>query len=170
MDEPRLAWVTKEAAAAAALPFDGWSTAIKTGAKVLAQFSADKLWYRGYVEKVINPLSKTEQFDVYFIDYGNLERLPADRLRPMDAALMAVAPQAQCAKLAYLTVPELDSEEFGYPAADAVDALVGGGQKLMCQTLTVQRVPGGHPRDAAGMAHVVLYAPGSEVEGDITQV
>jgi staphylococcal nuclease domain-containing protein 1 len=44
------------------------------------------------------------KYDVYFIDFGNREALPSDRVRPMEAALAAVPAQAKPAGLAYLKV------------------------------------------------------------------
>lgn len=44
------------------------------------------------------------KYEVYFIDYGNKERLPSDRVRPIDAALAAVPAQARVAELAYVQV------------------------------------------------------------------
>lgn len=44
------------------------------------------------------------KYEVFFMDYGNRERLPSDRVRPADAALAAVPAQARAATLAYLRV------------------------------------------------------------------
>ena len=38
------------------------------GSLCLAQFSLDKQWYRGYVERVN---TKEPMYDVFFIDFGN---------------------------------------------------------------------------------------------------
>lgn len=45
-----------------------------------------------YIER-LHP--KEPRFEVRFLDYGNAERLPAERIRKMEAAVAAVAPQAQ---------------------------------------------------------------------------
>jgi staphylococcal nuclease domain-containing protein 1 len=44
------------------------------------------------------------KYEVYFIDFGNKEKLPSERVRTIDAALSAVPPQARPAALAYLKV------------------------------------------------------------------
>jgi hypothetical protein len=44
------------------------------------------------------------KYEVYFIDFGNKEKLPSERVRTIDAALSAVPPQARPAGLAYLKV------------------------------------------------------------------
>lgn len=44
------------------------------------------------------------KYEVYFIDFGNREKLPSERVRTIDAALSAVPPQARPAGLAYLKV------------------------------------------------------------------
>lgn len=57
--------------------------------------------YRGYIERV----SPTEpRFEVYFIDFGNREKLNTEDVRPLDAALSAVPAQARPACLAYVKV------------------------------------------------------------------
>jgi staphylococcal nuclease domain-containing protein 1 len=59
-------------------------------------------------EPIIQPTGQVHpsepRFEVFFIDYGNHERLPSDRIKPCDAALAAVPAQAKAAQLAYLRV------------------------------------------------------------------
>lgn len=57
--------------------------------------------YRGFVERV-SPVEP--KYDVYFIDFGNREKLSSERVRTIDAALAAVPAQARPACLAYLKV------------------------------------------------------------------
>lgn len=57
--------------------------------------------YRGYIERV-NPTEP--RFEVYFIDFGNKEKLNTEDVRPLDAALSAVPAQARPACLAYVKV------------------------------------------------------------------
>lgn len=57
--------------------------------------------YRGYIERV-NP--QEPRFEVYFIDFGNKEKLNTEDVRPLDAALSAVPAQARPACLAYVKV------------------------------------------------------------------
>ena len=71
------------------------------GQLCLGQYSLDNQWYRAYVERAN---AKDSTYDVFFIDYGNKEKLPAKRVRVMDAALAAVPAQAIQANLAYIKV------------------------------------------------------------------
>jgi hypothetical protein len=57
--------------------------------------------YRGYIERV-SP--QEPRFEVYFIDFGNKEKLNTEDVRPLDAALSAVPAQARPACLAYVKV------------------------------------------------------------------
>ena len=43
-------------------------------------------------------------YDVYFVDYGNREKVDSRKVRTMDAALAAVPPQVHLATLAYIKV------------------------------------------------------------------
>jgi staphylococcal nuclease domain-containing protein 1 len=52
------------------------------------------------------------KYEVYFIDFGNKEKLPSERVRTIDAALSAVPPQARPAGLAYLKVRKTRSLRF----------------------------------------------------------
>ena len=116
-----MSWVARTCAELAASNFDGFATAApRPGALCLAQFSADDLWYRGFVESVSGQATKNEKFWVYFVDFGNSEAVPASRLKPLAggpptaASLAAVAPLAAPAELAYLRVPQLgDSDAAG---------------------------------------------------------
>ena len=71
------------------------------GQLCLGQYSLDNQWYRAYVERV-NSVAST--YDVFFIDYGNKEKLTDKRVRLMDNALAAVPPQALLACLANVKV------------------------------------------------------------------
>jgi staphylococcal nuclease domain-containing protein 1 len=49
------------------------------------------------------------RFEVYFIDFGNKEKLNSEDVRPLDAALSAVPAQARPAQLAYVKVGDARS-------------------------------------------------------------
>ncbi|KAJ3053433.1 hypothetical protein HK097_004281 [Rhizophlyctis rosea] len=89
----------------------------RAGEYAAAQFTSDNAWYRARVKKV-NP-DKT--YTVSYIDYGNSETIPASRLRPLDKefSIQTLPAQSQEAKLAYITVPELDAD-YGQEAYDFV--------------------------------------------------
>ena len=77
---------------------------LPVGALCLGRFSADDCWYRARVEAVDSGDPVAPRFSLFFIDFGNREAVPADRVRPIDAQLAAVPPQAQLCALAYLKV------------------------------------------------------------------
>ena len=61
------------------------------------------------------------------MDFGNTEVVSVADVRPMEAALAAVAPLATAAQLAYVRVPDLADAEWGVTAAEVLSDLVGGG-------------------------------------------
>ncbi|KAF8068404.1 elongation factor G [Scenedesmus sp. PABB004] len=160
--EPRVAWL-EEQLRTLGLEDAPPGTGLVQGAQCVGQFSLDNNWYRGYVERV----SPTEpKYEVFFVDFGNREALPSDRVRPIDAALAAVPPQARPAALAYLRVPGLD-EEFGADAAATLAALVGGGRRFTATVVRRERGGGArekHPRKAADKLFVSLVSEDGEVD------
>ncbi|KAL0905168.1 hypothetical protein M5K25_027353 [Dendrobium thyrsiflorum] len=92
----------------------------KKGDIVLAQFSLDKSWNRALI--VNGPRGPVESlndnFEVFYIDYGNQETVPYSRLRHLDSSVSSSSPGlAQLCKLAYIKVPDLD-DDFGQEAAE----------------------------------------------------
>lgn len=80
---------------------------LKVGQLCVAQYSADGQLYRAYVERV----NMTEpQYDIFFIDYGNKEKVNSKAVRPISAALAAVPPQAHLCTLAYIKVCALSKD------------------------------------------------------------
>ncbi|KAI8465187.1 MAG: hypothetical protein J3K34DRAFT_473642 [Monoraphidium minutum] len=157
VEEPRVRWVEEQLKGLSL--GDAATPAISQGSLALARFTLDDNWYRAYVEKV-HPAEP--KYEVFFLDYGNRERLPSDRMRPCDAALAAVPPQAKAAQLAYLRIPGLD-EEFGQDAASTLAALVGGGKRLRASVIGCERgARERHPAKAAGKLIVVLKEEGAE--------
>nr|XP_018897885.1 PREDICTED: uncharacterized protein LOC109031053 isoform X1 [Bemisia tabaci] len=59
------------------------------GAKCLAQYKDDKLWYRAHVKKI-----NKEEVTVGFIDYGNLEICQKAELKELPSQLASVKPLA----------------------------------------------------------------------------
>lgn len=66
---------------------------------------------RGAVE------SPKDQFEVFYIDYGNQEVVPYSHLRPIDPSVSAAPGLAQLCNLAYIKVPDVE-EDFGQEAAE----------------------------------------------------
>ena len=92
----------------------------KEGDFVVAQFSQDEEWYRAVVSSCSEDGST---FDLVFVDYGNLESVPLDKLRRPDPSLAIHPPLAyEC----FLTEVELLPSED-----DEVDAEQAASQKMM---------------------------------------
>ena len=81
-----------------------------------AQFSADNIWYRAKIIKVVE-----KAYSVLYIDYGNSEVVPGPRLRTLPPAFSVskLKPQANEAQLAYIDLPGTESE-FALMAIDAL--------------------------------------------------
>ncbi|XP_050376067.1 ribonuclease TUDOR 1 [Argentina anserina] len=90
----------------------------KKGDVVLAQFSQDNSWNRAMIVNAPRGAveSSKDNFEVFYIDYGNKENVPYSQLRPLDSSVSSAPGSAQLCGLAYLKVPTLD-EEYGEEAA-----------------------------------------------------
>lgn len=166
-DEPRVAWVARECAAAGAAAAPEQAVRLAAGQKVLAKFSVDGQWYRGYVESVVDPTSKREAAVVYFLDFGNKEKVAKADIRPLEAALAAPPPLAAAAQLAFVRVPELTDTDFGEAAAEVLADIVGGGKKYTMRVIGRVRptAASAHPATAAGTLEVVLTPPPAAAGG-----
>lgn len=71
---------------------------IKKGTLCAAKFAIDERWYRASVIKSIGK----GQFEVYFIDFGNVEHINGDDLKRLPASLMGYGPQAKECELAFV--------------------------------------------------------------------
>ncbi|XP_074275128.1 ribonuclease TUDOR 1-like [Silene latifolia] len=92
----------------------------KKGDLVLAQFSADNSWNRAMIVNVPRggiAQSQKDEFEVFYIDYGNQELLPYSRLRPVPPSVHSAPGSAQLCSLAFLKVPSLE-EDYGQEAAE----------------------------------------------------
>lgn len=90
---------------------------IERGQKVVALFSEDGAWYRGYVEKVMG-----EQCKVRFVDYGNSDIVAKESLRLPTDELLKEKSQAALCKLT--GVRPLQSGNYTADAKDIFDSLV----------------------------------------------
>ncbi|KAI9102856.1 hypothetical protein DFS34DRAFT_577116 [Phlyctochytrium arcticum] len=87
----------------------------RVGDYVSAQFTADDAWYRARIRKAHGT---TNTYNVLYVDYGNSETIPLSRLRPLDPKFSTstinggLTSQAVEAKLAYVELPEDDSDEY----------------------------------------------------------
>ena len=105
------------------------------GVMCAGRFTADDQWYRVCVERVdrqaLTNDAAAAAYDCFFVDFGNAERLPAARLRPLPAEAMAVPPLAQPAALDALKVPAV-GEEYGDEAAQLLADLTAGREFECC--------------------------------------
>ncbi|GAB2278323.1 Translin-1 [Dionaea muscipula] len=91
----------------------------KKGDVVLAQFSADNSWNRAMIVTVPSGgvvKSPQDEFEVFYVDYGNQEKVPYSRLRPTDSSVLSTPGLAKLCSLAYLRVPSL-ADDGGEDAA-----------------------------------------------------
>ena len=118
----------------------------KIGDVCVAQFSADRAWYRARVEGRAG-----DGFQVLFVDYGNSETVPLARLRPIPGSVPTVAQvpaQAVEYRLAYIKPPR--DEELAREASALVEEVLAerGGQ-VGCKIEFKER---------SGRVHATLYS------------
>ncbi|KMT07827.1 hypothetical protein BVRB_6g146390 [Beta vulgaris subsp. vulgaris] len=97
----------------------------KKGDLVLAQFTADNSWNRAMIVNVPrggSVQSPKDEFEVFYIDYGNQEVLPYSRLRPLPPSVNSVPGLAQLCSLAFVKIPSLE-EDYGQEAAEYLSEL-----------------------------------------------
>lgn len=88
---------------------------IKKGTLCAAKFATDEAWYRA---SVIGSVGKG-QYEVYFIDFGNVEVVNGNDLKRLPQSLMGLEPQSKQCELAFIQTQKLE-QEFGKEAAKAV--------------------------------------------------
>lgn len=76
----------------------------KAGDLVAARFTEDNEWYRA---KIRRNDREAQHADVVYVDYGNSERIPWSRLRPLSAqfSVQKLKPQASDAVLSFIQFP-----------------------------------------------------------------
>eukprot|EP00798_Chlamydomonas_sp_ICE-L_P007216 gene7216-323_t len=159
--EPRVAWIAEQLRAVAEADAPAIPPELRNGQLCLAQFSADKQWYRAHIERVN---MKEPLYDIYFIDFGNREKVNSKNTRIIDSALSAVPPQARMCNLAHVKVPEAGSEQSA-EAKYLLGQIVGAGQPLLAHVSGREKfgVKDKHPKYAAGKMTITLIDPQNDV-------
>ncbi|RKP10055.1 hypothetical protein THASP1DRAFT_22190 [Thamnocephalis sphaerospora] len=114
---PRLALHHKQSSAAPAQPYRP-----KNNELCSARFTEDNQWYRARVRRHVDGGKSVE---VHYIDYGNAETLPLERVRPLPDNFTKLPAQSREAVFAFLKVPARSSD-YGDEAAQCIGNLVGG--------------------------------------------
>ncbi|MCO5577351.1 hypothetical protein L7F22_031180 [Adiantum nelumboides] len=97
----------------------------KKGEIVMAEFSADCSWNRSMVVNAPWQAASKDGYEVFYIDYGNQEKVPLSRLRPLDSSISFGTPGlALLLNFAYVRIPELE-EDYGQEAAEYLSSLIG---------------------------------------------
>ncbi|RKP40139.1 hypothetical protein BJ085DRAFT_24850 [Dimargaris cristalligena] len=94
----------------------------KVGDICCAQFTIDNQWYRARIDQIQNNVAQ-----VFYIDYGNSEALPFNRLRPLPAAFAKLSAQAHVASLACLKAIPKD-QEYGMDAYERLRSMIENRQ------------------------------------------
>ena len=134
----------------------------KTGDLVAAQFSEDGEWYRAKVRR--NDREKKEA-EVVYIDYGNSENLPWNKLRPLTQpqfSTQTLKPQAVDAVLSFLQFPDpTTSKEY---VDDAVAYLT---QKTADKRLVANVDHTAPPAEGATLSVTLLEADSKGIEDSV---
>ena len=99
---------------------------IKIGTICAAKFDVDDNWYRGRVEKSIHS-DDEHLYEVYFMDFGNRNDIPASCLKKIENDLVKYPPLAHRCTLAYIDVPGSD-KTFGPDAAKFLKEQLWGNE------------------------------------------
>lgn len=126
----------------------------KTGDLVSARFSEDNQWYRARVRANDRTARVAE---VVYIDYGNTEKIPWAKLRPLDGTRFGVSrlrPQAVDAALSFVQLPT--ASDYFKDAVDFIASLVSGRQLVGCFDFVDSR---------EGLSYVTVFDPKTD-DGD----
>ena len=108
--------------------------------------------------------SPKDNFEVFYIDYGNQEVVTYSQLRPIDPAVSAAPALAQLCSLAYIKVPSLE-EDFGQESAEYLSEQTLSGPKEFRAKIEEKDASGGKAKgQGTGMIlSVTLVAVDAEI-------
>ncbi|KAL2269579.1 hypothetical protein VTJ83DRAFT_1763 [Remersonia thermophila] len=130
----------------------------KAGDYVAAQFSEDGEWYRARVRSNDRAAKVAE---VVYIDYGNSEKQPWSKLRPLTQPQFSVQklkPQAIDTQLSFVQLP--NSEDYLRDAVSFLYDLTEGRKLVGCFDYVDAK---------EGVSYVTLYDPASEKSANATE-
>jgi len=99
-------------------------TPIKIGTICAAKFDEDNNWYRARVDRAMHS-DNEHLYEVYFMDFGNKNDVPASNLKKIQNDLIGYPPLAHQCSLAYVRVPKGD-KTFGSEAAGTFKEMLWG--------------------------------------------
>jgi len=94
------------------------SLPIKNGTLCAAKFPDDNKYYRALVK---SHNKEKQEFQVEFIDYGNIENVSLDDLIKLDGSISSIPPQAMYCELAYMKYSKMSMKKAVDKYPDFVD-------------------------------------------------
>ncbi|KAJ2884312.1 hypothetical protein H4R27_002193 [Coemansia aciculifera] len=119
----------------------------KAGQLVAACYTVGDEWHRA---RVVKHMPGKREYEVLYVDFGNSEVVPVDRIRPLSAKFSALPSQAHEAQLAFVSLP---NESF------APDYVNDSKEELRRLVEGRQLVANVEARPSNGPLHLTLYDP-----------
>ncbi|KAJ2058831.1 hypothetical protein GGI17_004780 [Coemansia sp. S146] len=119
----------------------------KAGQLVAACYTVGDEWHRA---RVVKHMPGKRECEVLYVDFGNSEVVPVDRIRPLSAKFSALPSQAHEAQLAFVSLP---NESF------APDYVNDSKEELRRLVEGRQLVANVEARPSNGPLHLTLYDP-----------
>ncbi|WVZ75211.1 hypothetical protein U9M48_023292 [Paspalum notatum var. saurae] len=137
------------------------------GEIVLAQFSLDNSWNRAMIVNGPRSVeSPNDQFEVFYIDYGNQEVVPYSRLRPVDPSVSSSPALAQLCSLAFVKVPSLE-DDFGQEAAEYLSECLLNSSKQYRAMIEERDTSGGKSKGQGTGNVLIVTLVDAETESSI---